>query len=251
MKIAIKSTIKNQNSKIQVAPWGWFKALAVGMLALLGADIAVAIGFGVLAGTFDGASTALGRFFGGSTVVASFVFYALSRLLGLGIIVLFLRKYSVKLRQLGFKKFRFWHSLALVLLAVVALIVATSVIIVVLSKLAPSLDLAQDQEIVFTQAKAVGEIALAFVALVVIAPIVEEIVFRGFMLPTFAKKFGWRPAVLMTSLLFGLVHWQLNVGIITFIMGLLLAWLYKKTGSLWPAILFHSLKNLVAFLIIF
>lgn len=78
---------------------------------------------------------------------------------------------------------------------------------------------------------------------VLVAPIVEELMFRGLLFHRFARRWGVRRAALVTSAIFAVMH--LNpVGI--FALGLLLTVLYLKTGSLWAPIACHALNNAVA-----
>ena len=228
--------------------------MTLGLLALIGVDV----GLSLLLGAGIGILNQLAINVGGLTdavwtdsVSLNFAFFAVSRLLGLGLIVAFIRKRGISLQRFGFKRFKPLNALGLIFISTVILFIASGLIFYIAQQLAPDVNLNQEQEIIFTQASGNLQIALAFMALVIIAPIVEETIFRGFMLPAFARRFGIVPAAIFTSLLFGAIHWQLNVGIITFIMGLLLSWLYYATRSLWPAIMFHSLKNLLAFVLIF
>jgi membrane protease YdiL (CAAX protease family) len=92
---------------------------------------------------------------------------------------------------------------------------------------------------------------LAFVTLVVLAPIAEETLFRGYL---YGKLKGHVPAIIAaiaTSLLFGVAHMQWNVGIDVFILSLVLCGLRSLTGSIWSGILVHMIKNAIAFYFLF
>lgn len=90
-------------------------------------------------------------------------------------------------------------------------------------------------------------LALGFLATVVAAPIAEEVFFRGFLLPAFAVQWGFVPAAFASALLFGLTHVSLGLLAPAFVSGLILAWLYRRTGSLWNCILAHGIQNSLAF----
>ncbi|HEX4280643.1 MAG TPA: CPBP family intramembrane glutamic endopeptidase, partial [Solirubrobacteraceae bacterium] len=84
----------------------------------------------------------------------------------------------------------------------------------------------------------------------VVAPISEEILFRGFIFTALRNWHGTLPAALLTGLLFGGVH----VGSAPLLdlvplagLGFGLCLLYRYTGSLYPCIVTHSLNNSVAF----
>lgn len=78
---------------------------------------------------------------------------------------------------------------------------------------------------------------------VIVAPVCEEVLFRGFLYPV-AKRFGGRiPAMIFTALFFSAIHGQL-VGLLPlFVLGLLLSDLYENTGSLWAPIAVHFCFN--------
>jgi len=88
---------------------------------------------------------------------------------------------------------------------------------------------------------------LSFVSTVVIAPVLEEIMFRGIMFTALTSRWRVWLAAIVSSLAFAFLHGQVNVGIYTFIFGLLLCWLYRKSRSIVPGIILHFLNNLVAF----
>jgi uncharacterized protein len=78
--------------------------------------------------------------------------------------------------------------------------------------------------------------------LLVIVPVVEELVFRGLLLQRWALRWGIRPALLASSLLFGCLHRNVNVIGLT-MFGLVMGLLYLKTRSLWVPILCHGINN--------
>jgi len=79
----------------------------------------------------------------------------------------------------------------------------------------------------------------------VVAPVLEETVFRGFLMPTLTRMAGPAAGIVLTAALFGMLHgWPSCIPI--FGIGLLLGWLYWKTGSLWVSIGCHSAFNLVS-----
>lgn len=85
---------------------------------------------------------------------------------------------------------------------------------------------------------------LIFLLVVAIAPVVEELIFRGVLLQRWATKWGMRRALLASSVLFGLLHLNNPVGLTLF--GLVMGLLYVRTRSLWVPILCHGLNNLAA-----
>lgn len=100
---------------------------------------------------------------------------------------------------------------------------------------------------------------IAFVVLVVVAPIAEEIIFRGFLYDRLRRKFlgAYSNAVsivlssLLVSLVFGIVHLQWNVGVNVFAMSIVLCAMREITGTIYAGILMHMLKNGVAFYLLY
>ncbi len=85
-------------------------------------------------------------------------------------------------------------------------------------------------------------VAVGLVA-VVLAPVIEEVLFRGVLLNRWAAKWSVGTAVVATSIAFGLLHAN-PVGIT--VVGLVAAVLYLRTGTLLVPIAFHAANNLVA-----
>lgn len=91
--------------------------------------------------------------------------------------------------------------------------------------------------------------ALGVIA-ILIAPLVEELFFRGVIYPTIKQSGCPRLAVYGTSLLFGLSHGNAMIFIPLTLLSLALIWLYEKTNNLLAPILAHSLFNAANFIMI-
>ncbi|PEI91093.1 CPBP family intramembrane metalloprotease [Bacillus pseudomycoides] len=90
---------------------------------------------------------------------------------------------------------------------------------------------------------------LLIIGFAIFTPIFEEIIFRGIILRFFSERFPFWIAAIGTSLIFGIAHtYSLGVMVATFLMGLLMAILCKRTNSILPAMLFHIMNNTLAFL---
>ena len=92
------------------------------------------------------------------------------------------------------------------------------------------------------------------VAVMVAAPVVEEVVFRGFLLKGFANSFmGIHGAVLVTSALWAVIHMQYEIAylIAIFVIGLVFGYARIRTNSLFIPMIMHSLMNLLAILGLF
>ncbi len=91
-------------------------------------------------------------------------------------------------------------------------------------------------------------ILFLFVAIFV-APIAEEIIFRGLLYSPLYRKTGRYPAIILSSLIWSYGHSLEIYPRITvfafgiFVMGMVLAWLYDRSGSLFPPIIVHIFQN--------
>jgi len=78
-----------------------------------------------------------------------------------------------------------------------------------------------------------------------LGPIAEEVFFRGFAYPVLRRRLGIRNAIILISFVFALLHTNL-IGLLPILaLGILLAYLYEKTGSLIPSITVHMIHNLI------
>jgi membrane protease YdiL (CAAX protease family) len=178
----------------------------------------------------------------------NFILIALFELLTIGVIIAFVRGYGLRLTDIGLKKFKL-SDLGLALGGFVIYFIASIVISALVSVLIP-FDQKQVQDIGFSNPQGL-ELVMVFVAIVILAPLAEELLFRGFIFQGIRRRLPFWPTAIIVSALFGLVHFQFNVGLDVFALSLVLCWLRERTGSLWPGILLHSAKNLVAFLLLF
>jgi hypothetical protein len=86
---------------------------------------------------------------------------------------------------------------------------------------------------------------LLILTVAVVAPIFEEMVFRGFLYAGFERSLGAMPALLLTSAVFASMHFQYNYYEVLhiFILGLVLGWARLRTQSLWTPIAMHAVNN--------
>ena len=77
----------------------------------------------------------------------------------------------------------------------------------------------------------------------ILAPVCEEVVFRGAIFGGMKKEGNVFKAILASGLLFGLLHMNINQASYAFVIGILLGFLVEATGSIFSSILFHVLVN--------
>lgn len=147
--------------------------------------------------------------------------------------------------DLGFRRIpldRLWLSAGLVVVAYVAVVVWQ--LILLPFGVTPE----QDTE---TLVRSPAVLPLSAFAVLIVAPLVEEIFFRGFVFGGLVSRLGWAPAALLSGFLFGAVHGNTPEALplivpFTFI-GAAFAWGYYRTGSLWVSIAAHFLFNTISF----
>lgn len=227
-------------------PWKSWEAILVFILSWIGIPVLILLAFR-FAAPYD---ANIQNFITGvrnGDIVASFQLSLLDAVGGLALIAIILRKYRAPWTKLGLRRFNLPRAVFWLVLMFVIFIAATWLSFIIVKMLWPAFNAGQAQVNEFTQASTPSAKNLSFFALVVIPPIIEEILFRGFMFPAFAGRFGILLGAVFSSLLFGLAHLQANVGVYTVVLGLLLCVMYKKTGSIIPGMALHMLNNYIAF----
>lgn len=84
---------------------------------------------------------------------------------------------------------------------------------------------------------------LLALALAVTPGLCEEFLFRGVLLGGLDHTLSAKKALLVAGLLFGLAHMNLQQFFATFLLGIVMGYLYVKTRSIWPSILYHTTHN--------
>ena len=88
-------------------------------------------------------------------------------------------------------------------------------------------------------------LALTVLVIVVIAPLSEELFFRGALTGALARRLGaFTP--LVSGAIFGAAHLEPRAFPALFVLGALLGWLYMRTRSLFPGVAVHAANNLLA-----
>lgn len=90
------------------------------------------------------------------------------------------------------------------------------------------------------------EMVIQFVLVVIMAPIIEEYLFRGFVFTETKRAFSLAASVVLNGLIFGLYHMNLLQGINTFFFGMVLSLVYYYRKNITDAIIVHMVNNLVA-----
>ena len=210
------------------------------LLAIVGITIGASLVAGVIvavAGFFMAAdpTETLGSV-SGSTVLNA-ASYALQLVAAIICVVLFQRTRGIKK---NFIKFNFKKFDPVMILSGVVLVFAAGVVIEPVTMLFPAryLDLVN---------QSIGLGGWAILTTVVLAPILEEILFRGLILDPVREKSGATRAVLISALLFGIIHIIPQQVVNAFVIGIILGFLYVRTGSLVNVIFIHAVNNGLAY----
>lgn len=229
------------------------------ILTAIGLPIWVLFGFIVAAitiGLIDQALTVTGTIPEGSlnsslrnTVIAALV-YVLTLVIVIGA-PWAVRGIRTTWQELGLTKLPTWVDIALAPAAFIAYTIIAGIVIVAVSSLIPGFDANEAQDVGFEAMSKYYEYILAFITLVVIAPVCEEVLIRGYLYGKLRKVSSFIVALLISSVLFALMHFQWNVAVNVFPLAVILVLLRAKTNSIWAGIFLHMLKNGIAFYLLF
>ena len=185
-----------------------------------------------------------------SEIVLQTIFSALVYVVALLVIIFVpwkLLKMKTTREELGMRGLPTWTDILLAPIAFIVFLIASGFIMAVMQAIMPSIDWTQEQDVGFNNIISNLDFVLTFLSLVVIAPIAEEIIFRGWLYGKMRRKMSAVPAILIVSLLFGLVHGQWNVCVVVFTMSIAMCLIRELTGTIWGGILVHMIKNGLAF----
>ena len=237
-------------------PWGPSAAVVMAAVSFVASQLLVgglaAIGLG-LAGWSGGR---IEDWFG--SIAGQFILVLCSEVLTITILWWFI----VKRRKADWRILGYLRRPAVkdVFLALGAFVIYFTLLLLAvgLAKALFNIDTDQKQELGFDNVAGANQKVLAFISLVVLPPIVEETIFRGFLFTGLRKKLNFVWATLATSLLFAAPHLLESssgplwiAGLDTLVMSFVLCYLREKTGALWAGIGVHFLKNGLAFLALY
>ena len=94
-----------------------------------------------------------------------------------------------------------------------------------------------------------GAVGFAYlITLVILAPLLEEILYRGFLFRAFKNRLGPLWAAIVSSGIFATYHWYSAFGWVSiFVSGLVFTWQAHRSGSLWPGMITHAMLNFIYF----
>lgn len=201
-------------------------------------------------------------FTGVNTSVLETIAAAIIYLVCFGVIVSapwMLRRLRTTRQDVGLTRLPSWTDLGLAPVAFIVYLILSGVVMYVVAQLVTGFNASEAQEVGFQDLNHTYEYVLAFITLVIIAPVAEEAIFRGYLYGKLRKTVPVWVAVGITSLLFGLLHmkWDggflsgANVGLDVFVLSIVMCSLREVTGGIWAGIALHMMKNGLAFYLLF
>ena len=160
------------------------------------------------------------------------------------------KKWQTNRVELGLRGWPTWTDLGLAPVGFIVSLILAAVFVAIFSQF-PWFNAEEAQDVGFNYLASGGDKIVAFITLVIVAPIAEEIIFRGWLYGKLRKIANIPMAILVVSLAFALVHFQWNVSVNVFAMSIVLCGLREVTGTIYSGIIMHMIKNGVAFYLLY
>lgn len=185
-----------------------------------------------------------------TTVVQGVLFYVIVFIVLIGVPRLAIG-WRPSLKLLGIDRSLRWIDIGLALSGLVLYFAAAYAVMQLVAVIFPQIDQTQAQDVGVTMPYGY-ERMLVFILFVIVGPIMEELIFRGYLQGTLRKNgVSAVVAIILVSVLFGAAHGQWNVGINVAVLGAIMSIAREITGTIWPGILMHMMKNGIAFYVLY
>ena len=157
---------------------------------------------------------------------------------------------SGALGALGLRRTRFTQAAGWVILGLLVVYAVTILYSAVVQKL--QLPLQTNGVTLMQEAQTMPfTVSGALIGAVFIAPVCEEIFFRGFFFAGLLRGMSVIWAALLSTVVFTIVHGDIGSAVPLFAIGLMLAVIRWRSGSIWPCIALHMLNNAIAAVVVF
>ncbi len=191
--------------------------------------------------------------------LSHFLYVLLAEALTVGALAWFIAHRKASFRQVMAIKRPALTDIGYATMGIVIYFVLFVIAIVAVQQILP-INTDQEQALGFERNASGAALILAFIGLVILPPLAEELIFRGFFYGTlrgYRLSAAW--SIFITSAIFGALHlfgaadgkllWIAFLD--TFILSIILCYLREKTGAIWASVLVHALKNGVVFVNLF
>lgn len=186
--------------------------------------------------------------------VAQTVCMVISYALALLVLILVAKKiFSAQVTRdsLGLRGLPTWTDILLSPVGYIVSLLGAVAIVYVMQLILPVVNWSETQDVGFNNVISSTDRIITFVALVILAPFMEELIFRGYLYSRLRGKMSALPAIILVSVLFGAMHGQWNVGIVVGVMSVVLCIAREMTGTIYAGILMHMIRNGIAFYMLY
>lgn len=153
-------------------------------------------------------------------------------------------------REIGVERLMQWKDIGIGIAGLILYLLFAMGALAIL-KLIPGVDGSQAQQLDVGSVYGFSRM-IVFVVLVIVTPFMEELLFRGLLYGGLrARRLPVWASALIVSVLFGIAHGQLNVGVDVFCLSIVACYARELTGSIWAGVVLHMIKNFIAFAIVF
>ncbi len=162
-------------------------------------------------------------------------------------LMLVMKDKNIGLRELGFKKIGLKKAVKMAVAAYFSYLIVMLTVTNIMWSLNMEIPGIGEQE---SYVGVIGDQKIIATVIVLIitflAPIIEEVFFRGFVFQTLLAKCPRWVAFVVSATIFAAFHFEFQVFIPLFVLGLILNWIFFKSKSLYPGIAFHIINNVIA-----
>jgi membrane protease YdiL (CAAX protease family) len=256
IKLLAKTKIKTKKNSSLIT-WGPLAAIIVIIVIYVVTQLIAAFLINIYPALRHWNSTQASNWINNS-VAAQFWVTVIIEALSLYFLSLFLKRRHSSFQSIGLKGRFVLADIGYTLSGFAVYFSTYYVVIILLTKAIPSFNVSQKQDLGFSSSTTGLGLWLIFISLVILPPIVEEILFRGFLYTSIKSKLPKIQAAIITSLIFASFHLlESTIGLIwvagvdTFILSLVLVYLRERTDKLYASMGLHMLKNFLAFASLF
>jgi membrane protease YdiL (CAAX protease family) len=236
--------------------WSPLEAVGLTVAIYFASQLVVALGLGVFVSLFNISESQLASNLEGT--IPQFMYILFVEVLTVGLLYQFMKRRKTPWAAIGFVRPRL-RDIPYALGGFAVYFVGYAFIVASLVEKYLPIDTDQRQELGFDTSAAGPELIFIFLSLVILPPLVEEILVRGFLFTGLRNKLPLLSAAIVTSVVFAVAHLQWggdapllwSAAVDTFVLSMVLVYVRHRTGSLWPGIGIHFIKNGIAFLALF
>ena len=209
------------------------------------AEIVLSILIGIFLGIFQWEDDSSSMVLMGSTFLRSIIVF-------LYICYMTRKKYMARLKDLGLVTRRWLKQIAIGLVAYICMLPLYILVLLVLTQIVQFFDYqppVQTPVQVLYKEESMRLVLLFGVFMGIVGPFFEEVLFRGFLYQALRKRTGVLWGIVLTSVIFAVLHVHWIALFPIFLLGVILNLLFEKTGSILPGVVMHMTHNMVMLMI--